>query len=197
LVTGWIQLVNAFGTIAIAALGIATLISSERFRRWTTSLRSPTPILVEAWVEKRESPLQFFLHLGFTNPGEAPIFITRVAAKLSISPFNLSSSNEYLKVEQQGLIKPFDASTLILELSNDNPDFLEMLIDRLEPREKGVAIEFVAGSRKGVLSWRLPDMQTSDERANWELLPAMEKVSPDRFGWLPWHKGETGLHVGS
>ena len=195
--TGWVECVGAFGTIAIAALGVATLISGERFRRWTKSLRNPTPVLVEAWVEERKPPLKFFLHLGFANPGEAPIFITRVAAKLLIYPFDLSRPNEYLKVGGQGLIKPFDAGILVLELSQDNPNLLEMLIDRLEPQEKGVAIEFVSGSRSGVLSWRIPDIRTSTERENWDLLPAMEKIPTDRLAWLPWRRQETGSNINS
>ena len=75
--------------------------AKKRFRNWTRRLRKPTPVLAEAWVEQRTGPLQFFLHLGFVNPGEAPIFITRVVAKLSIYPFNLSLPNDYLKVDDQ------------------------------------------------------------------------------------------------
>lgn len=189
MVPSWVQWTGALGSIAIALLAFITLVYSERFRNWTRRLRKPTPVLAEAWIEQRTGPLRFFLHLGFVNPGEAPIFITRVVAKLSIYPFNLSLPNDYLRVDDQGLVRPFGASSLGLKLRKDDPLFLEMLVDYLEPRARGFAIEFITGSDTRVRSWQLPkigDATHPCDTERTELLPLAKVVPPDRLAWLPW-----------
>jgi hypothetical protein len=173
----------------VAALVLATLVYSERFRKWTRSLRQPTPILAEAWVERLTAPPRFVLHLGLVNPGETPIATTRVAVKLSIYPFDLSVPNRQLRIADRALIAPHSCGSLELELSIDHPDFLEMAIDYLEPAARGLAIEFISGEQRRVLAWEVPKLGDAAHHlvdSETEILPAARSATPDRLGWLPW-----------
>lgn len=191
----WVQYAGALGVIAVAVLALATLIYSERFRIWTRRLRRPTPVLAEAWVQQLAAPLRYVLHLGLVNPGEAPLFVTRVAAKLSIYPFDLSLPDEYLRIADRALIKPRDGSSLEFKLKKDDPDFITMAIDYLNPAARGLAIEYVSGNKTRVLSWEIPKIGDSispilDSDLT-ELLPLMRRSAPGRFSWLSWARRGT------
>jgi len=189
-VPAWVQYAGALGAVAVALLALVTLIYSERFRVWTRHLRRPTPVLAEAWVEQLAPPLEHVLHLGLVNPGEAPLFVTRVAVKLSIYPFELSLPGEHLRIADRALIKPRDGSSFEFKLKKEDPDFTTMVIDRLNPAARGLAIEYVSGNKSRVLSWEIPKIGDSispilDSDLT-ELLPLMRRCAPGRFSWLSW-----------
>jgi len=189
-VPAWVQYAGALGTLAIATLALVTLIYSERFRVWTRHLRRPTPVLAEAWVQRLGSPLRHVLHLGLVNPGEAPLFVTRVEAKLFIYPFDLTLPGENLRITDRALIKPRDASSLEFTLEKGDSDFTTMVLDRLNPAACGLTIEYVSGNKAGVLSWEIPRIGDSIspvlDSGLTELLPLMRPSASRRFRWLLW-----------
>jgi len=191
----WVQYAGALGAIAVAFLALVTLIYSERFRAWTRRLRRPTPVLAEAWVQQLAAPLRHVLHLGLVNPGEAPLVVTRVAAKLFIYPSDLTLPGEYLRIPDRALIKPRDASSLEFTLKKGDPDLIAMVIDHLNPAACGLAIEYVSGNKTRVLSWEIPKIGDSIspilDSGLTELLPLMHPATPRRFSWLSWARRGT------
>lgn len=89
--------VQAAAAVGAFAVGVATLLATRQFHRWTVKQREPDPVLAECKVVKAPNGSRD-LHLLLLNPGDAPVTLVgvRFVASILIAQTGKPISQEYI-----------------------------------------------------------------------------------------------------
>lgn len=164
-----------YGTIAIAVLALASFLLSSLFYRWTKDLRFPNPNLVEAWIKKEQGDSFWYLLLGLSNCGDAPIAIRQIIARVPlgedvyVGPIKPHESNYILTQLEvdEGLLKPHELTRMkipIIVLTRE-------ATQQLSQQAMLIALEYVSGSRLRVLAWTISRSKWGEMHTKHWLLP--------------------------
>jgi len=124
----WLRVIEALGALGVLLIGVAGLVTSYRFGRWTRGQRDPRPQLVEGRITRcqagQDPPHRFVdFELTLFNPGEMPILVRSVGVHLG----HASAERDFARIREMedegaGMIQPRGALPMEISVCSEQWD---------------------------------------------------------------------------
>lgn len=165
-----------WATVAIAVAAVASFVTTAVFYRWTRRQRSPSPILVNAKIDRGGSPDRhpFFLKLRLSNPGDVPIYIVAVLTRVIGEKPRLAWMRKMFDVESKGIPT---RDSLDVTCDVHKVDELDRVFPVGKMRRVKATLYYVSGGRL--------------RKKRFGAVAGATRSSGDGFSWLPYRWART------